>query len=276
MFIMLLKWCKKRASSYHSVEQGANLSSPPGCRESDGLLSRRIIRKILGKYRNEWMIRLYFRIPTPCTTDRPKGRLMNTEIQALEEQISSLTLKLAKLRQATTEAAEVPNYSFETMTGSVDLASLFGGKEILFAIHNMGQGCRYCTLWADGLNGFLPHLEDKFSVVLLSKDAPELQQQFGNSRGWRFRMASHGGGAYISEQSVLAGESNMPGMVCYQRKDGKITRKSSAGFGPGDLFCSMWHILSLAGIGEEDWTPQYSYWKRPEAAKMEDGGNNLA
>ena len=27
---------------------------------------------------------------------------------------------------------------------------------------------------------------------------------------------------------------------------------NSVVFGPGDLFCSVWHLLALAGIGEED------------------------
>jgi predicted dithiol-disulfide oxidoreductase (DUF899 family) len=200
---------------------------------------------------------------------------MNSEIRELEKQIGTLSEKLAKLRAKETEAKEVPNYKLETMNGPTDLASLFAGKDTLFAIHNMGQGCRYCTLWADGLNGFLPHLEDKFSVVLLSKDAPEVQQRFANSRGWRFRMASHGGGKYLDEQSVEPGEGNMPGLVCYQKKNGKIIRKNSTVFGPGDQFCSLWHILSLAGHGDEDWTPQYSYWKRPEPAKMDDGGKDV-
>lgn len=200
---------------------------------------------------------------------------MSSEIRKLEKQIGNLTAKLGKLRQKTTETAKVPNYKFETVTGTTDLSSLFGDKDTLFAIHNMGQGCRYCTLWADGLNGFLPHLEDKFAVVLLSKDAPEVQERFANSRGWRYRMASHGGGAYISEQSVVADEDNMPGLVCYQKKDGKIIRRNSTVFGPGDQFCSMWHILSLAGLGEDEWTPQYHYWKRPEPAKMDDGGQNV-
>jgi predicted dithiol-disulfide oxidoreductase (DUF899 family) len=139
----------------------------------------------------------------------------------------------------------------------------------------MGQACRYCTLWADGLNGFLPHLEDRFSVVLLSKDSPELQQRFAHSRGWRFRMASHGDGAYNLEQSVMPGTANYPGIVCYQREGGKILRKNSTVWGPGDQFCSIWPILSLAGIGEDNWTPQYSYWQRPDAEQMEDGGQNL-
>jgi hypothetical protein len=83
-------------------------------------------------------------------------------------------------------------------------------------------------------------------------------------------MASHGGGDYIREQSVTPGQNNMPGMVCYVRQRDQILKMNSTGFGPGDLYCSMWHILSLAGVGEESWTPQYSYWKRPQ--KMDDGG----
>jgi predicted dithiol-disulfide oxidoreductase (DUF899 family) len=200
---------------------------------------------------------------------------MNPEILKLEEQIAELTAKLAALRKNSTGTAEVPNYTFETSTGPTDLLSLFCGKKILFAIHNMGQSCRYCTLWADGLNGFLPHLEDEFSVVLLSKDSPEVQQRFAHSRNWRFRMASHGGGAYLSEQPVAPEGGNGPGLVCYILDQGKIVRKGSTYFGPGDSFCSIWHILSLAGIGEADWTPQYSYWKRPAPAAMEDGGQNV-
>lgn len=199
---------------------------------------------------------------------------MTPEILALEEQLGELTQQLAKLRKETVPVA-VPDYTFETLTGPVTLSALFAGKDTLFAIHNMGQGCRYCTLWADGLNGFLPHLEDRFAVVLLSKDAPEVQQRFANSRGWRYRLASHGGGRYSSEQSVTSGESNYPGLVCYQKVGDQIFRKNSAVFGPGDEFCAIWPILTLAGLGEGEWTPQYSYWKRPDPQAMDDGGDNV-
>ncbi|MEK7949459.1 DUF899 family protein [Luteolibacter soli] len=200
---------------------------------------------------------------------------MNPEIAELERQVMELSQRLANLRKEAVLSAEIPDYTLETLTGPVTLSSLFAGKDILFAIHNMGQGCRYCTLWADGLNGFVPHLEDKFSLVLLSKDSPEIQQRMAHSRGWRFRMASHGGGPYAKEQTVTPGDDNMPGIACYQKIDGKIFRKGSAEFGPGDAFCSLWSILSLAGLSEDDWTPQYSYWKRPDPKAMEDGGDNL-
>jgi predicted dithiol-disulfide oxidoreductase (DUF899 family) len=200
--------------------------------------------------------------------DQHKLTFMN-EIRQLEQEIRQKIEQLDELRKKAVPTP-VKNYEFQTLDGSVMLRNLFAHKTTLFAIHNMGQGCRYCTLWADGLNAFLPHLEDEFAVVLLSKDPPPVQRAFANSRGWRFRMASHGGGDYIREQSVVSGENNMPGMVCYQRQGDQVFKKNDFVFGPGDLYCAIWHILSMAGIGEDGWTPQYAYWKRPQ--KMDDGG----
>jgi len=196
----------------------------------------------------------------------------NSEITALESQILELTTRLNELRKAA-PGTQVTNYAFDTQAGPTTLLELFADMNTLLLIHNMGQACRYCTLWADGFNGLLPHLESVMSVVLVSKDSPALQRQFANSRGWRFRLASHGGGAYITEQSARDGAGNMPGAVVYTREGDVIRRKNACVFGPGDLYCSAWHLLGLAGLGEVEWTPQYAYWKRPE--KMVDGGANL-
>ena len=198
--------------------------------------------------------------------------MANTEIAKLEQQIFELTTELNELRKSNA-GDEVKNYRFATIDGDTDLLGMFGDKQQLLLIHNMGQGCRYCTLWADGFNGFLKHLESAMSVVLVSKDSPELQRQFANSRDWRFRLASHGGGEYIKEQTVMDGAENMPGAVVYERDGNKIRRKNSCVFGPGDLYCSAWGLLGLAGLGEADWTPQYRYWQRPD--QMDDGGQNL-
>ena len=193
-------------------------------------------------------------------------------VAELEREITALIGKLNAARQASS-GPEVPDYAFRTLAGEARLSDLFAGRDRLLAIHNMGEGCRYCTLWADGINGFLPHLESAMAVVLLSRDAPETQRRFANARGWRFRLASHAGGAYIREQSVSPGGDNIPGAVLYERKDGGIRRKNAVVFGPGDLFCPAWHFLALAGHGADDWTPQYSYWQRPD--KLDDGGRNL-
>ena len=196
----------------------------------------------------------------------------NNEIRDIEQKIHTLMERLAKLQQSN-RGNEVINYSFSTIEGEINLLDLFGEKDKLLLIHNMGQDYRYCTLWADGFNGFLPHLESTISVVLVSKDAPQLQRKFANSRGWRFRLASHGGGEYIQEQSVMKESNNMPGAVVYERDGDKIYRKNDCVFGPGDIYCSMWSLLGLAGLNETSWTPQFSYWKRPKT--LDDGGKNI-
>lgn len=203
--------------------------------------------------------------------------MSQSEIQKLEKEAYELHQKLAKLRKDI-PPIEVKNYSFKTIEGEVSLLDLFGDKDTLFLIHNMGQGCRYCTLWADGFNPFLRHLEDCFAVALASKDDPTMQRRFANERGWRFRMVSHGGGEYIKEQDVCPSTStgdqrNHPGIVVYERKGEKIYRKNKSVFGPGDEFCALWPLLSLAGHNAETWTPQFSYWNRPQ--KMDDGGQNI-
>lgn len=197
---------------------------------------------------------------------------MSDEIAEIEKQLFELTGRLNELRK-TNSGIEVGNYIFSTLDGDVTLLEMFGENDRLLVIHNMGQGCRYCTLWADGFNGFLPHLESAMSVVLVSKDSPDVQRSFANSRNWRFRLASHGGDDYIKEQSVVEGQGNMPGAVVYERNGDQIARKNVAVFGPGDLYCSIWNLLGMAGLGETDWTPQYRYWSRPK--EMDDGGENV-
>ena len=198
--------------------------------------------------------------------------MSNRDIAELEREIFDLTAKLNGLRR-NAAPQQVPVYRFATLSGDVMLLDLFGGKQRLLAIHNMGQGCRYCTLWADGFNGMLGNLESVMSVVLLSGDPLEVQSDFANSRNWRFRLASHGGGRYIREQSAMEGKDNMPGAVVYERSDERVLRRNSAIFGPGDLYCSLWHLLALAGFDQDEWTPQYRYWTPP--ATMDDGRKNL-
>jgi len=195
------------------------------------------------------------------------------QIQSLEKQIFELNQQLIDLKKSSVNKIGIENYKFDTLTGNTDLLSLFSDKSLLLVIHNMGQACRYCTLWADGFNGLLPHLESVMSVVLVSKDTPEIQRKFANSRGWNFNTASHINSNYIKEQTVMEDQNNMPGAIVYEKVGNKIIKKNSCIFGPGDLYCAMWSLLGLAGIGLSDWTPQYTYWQRPNL--MDDGGENI-
>jgi len=125
-----------------------------------------------------------------------------TEAEKLEFEIMEKAQQLAALRRGESDI-EVTDYAFQTLDGEIHLSDLFADRDRLLVIHNMGQGCRYCTLWADGINGVLDHLEDAMAVALVSKDPPEIQRRMALDRNWKFRMASHGGGAYMAEQCAM-------------------------------------------------------------------------
>ena len=101
------------------------------------------------------------------------------------------------------------------------------------------------------------------SAVLVSKDAPEVQRNFAN-----FRLASYGAGDYLQDQASSDNYDNMPGALAFERKSDVIFRKNCSTLGPGDLSGSMWGLLVLAGLSEEEWTPQFNYWRRPKEPVM--------
>ena len=74
------------------------------------------------------------------------GHFMNPKIRAKEEELYNLVKEIEALRMAN-EGEEVPDYEFTNLHGDIKLSEMFGDKSGLFVIHNMGQGCRYCTIW---------------------------------------------------------------------------------------------------------------------------------
>ena len=174
------------------------------------------------------------------------------------QQIGELRKKMRDLRQ-TRESQEVEDYTLASAEGEVRLSALFGDKDNLFVIHNMGAGCPYCTLWADGFNGILPHLEDRAAFVVCTPDAPEQQRKFAESRGWRFRMLSHQGTSFAEDMGYRSEGGWMPGVSVFAKQNGKIVRVSDNSFGPGDDFCTLWHLFDLIPEGAGEWQPKYKY-----------------
>ncbi|MEM7025569.1 MAG: DUF899 family protein [Pseudomonadota bacterium] len=184
-------------------------------------------------------------------------RETTTALNTYRQQIGELRTKMRDL-QRSIEPQEVEDYVLND-GAEVRLSSLFGDKDHLFVIHNMGAACSYCTLWADGFNGVLPHLEDRAAFVLCSPDSPKEQREFADSRGWRFRMLSYQGSSFAEDMGYYGEHGWMPGVSVFTRKNGKIVRVSDSHFGPGDDYCGIWHLFDLIPEGADGWQPQYSY-----------------
>ncbi|HEX4113537.1 MAG TPA: DUF899 family protein [Stellaceae bacterium] len=181
------------------------------------------------------------------------------------KKLAELRGEIARLRdemrktQRGVEPESVENYAFATTDGPVRLADLFADQDTLFVIHNMGASCRYCTLWADGFNGVLPHLESRAAFVVSSPDEPDKQQKFKDSRGWKFRMVSHHGTEFAADMGYKGDKGFHPGVSVFRKQPGKIVRVSDQGLGPYDDFCSVWHFFDMLPEGAGDWAPQYKY-----------------
>ncbi len=144
--------------------------------------------------------------------------------------------------------------------GTVRLSELFGDKDDLIVIHNMGRGCTYCTLWADGFNGSVDHLENRAAFVVVSPDAPEVQQEFAASRGWRFRMLSNQGSGFTEAMGYGKPGAWQPGVTTFRRReDGAVERVATSPLGPGDPFCATWHLFGLLAGGAGGWEPKVRY-----------------
>lgn len=182
------------------------------------------------------------------------------EIEALQEEIDAKRKAILELRSQMAPEP-VNDYTLKDWNGNdIKLSSLFDDRNELMVIHNMGKRCVYCTLWADGFNGFNLPLNDRMPFVVISPDEPKIQKEFAESRGWKFKMLSGHGSTFIKDLGFEK-EANqfLPGVSALIRKDGKIYRATYDYFGPGDPYCSVWPLLDLFPNGKGDWEPKYKY-----------------
>lgn len=183
------------------------------------------------------------------------------EIDEIQQQIRALKEQLSAARRRR-PAEPVVDYQFTGADGvPVSLSSLFGDKDDLIVIHNMGRSCNYCTMWADGFNGDLPHLEDRAAFVVASPDDPATQTALARSRGWRFRMVSVAGSDFSKKMGFEETPgAYYPGISAFRRQpDGSIVRTGRDFLGPGDDFCAPWPMFDLLQDGAGAWQPSAEF-----------------
>jgi predicted dithiol-disulfide oxidoreductase (DUF899 family) len=183
------------------------------------------------------------------------------KINQAENDLMKRKANLAKLRRKL-PLKEVEDFVLKGPKGKpVRLSSLFGAKNELIMVHNMGKGCSYCALWADGFNGTLKHLEDRAAFVVESPDSPEVQAKIKAKRKWQFRFLSSQGTSFRRQVGFESKSGDpWPGVSTFLRdKKGRIFQASSAGFGPGDNYCNVWDLLDLLPTGQAGWGPKFTY-----------------
>lgn len=181
-------------------------------------------------------------------------------ISQLEEEVVSAKKRLLEARR-NEERREVQDYEFLAWGGTtVLLSELFGPHKDLIVVHNMGESCPYCTLWADGFNGIAGHLARRTAFVVASPDDPVMQENFARGRGWTFRMVSVKNSSFTKDLGFEPTPgAYWPGFTTFLKENGRIYRISAAKFGPGDDYCATWPMLELLADGVEGWEPHNAY-----------------
>ena len=174
------------------------------------------------------------------------SRSGSEEFAQLENEVVKQHNRLAESKRKA-QREKIADYKLNSTGSPVALSSLFRVHNDLIVVHNMGQSCRYCTMWADGFNGIYPHLANRAGFALVSPDPPERQRAFAQSRGWRFPIYSAEGSKFIKDMGFIDEEGDpIPGVSTFVREGkGDIFRAARAPFGPFDPFCATWHLFAL-------------------------------
>jgi predicted dithiol-disulfide oxidoreductase (DUF899 family) len=173
---------------------------------------------------------------------------LERKLQKIEKEIASSRKKMIKVLSKIGRIDDVADYDLKDWNNNpIKLSTMFGDKNILIVVHNMGKRCSYCTLWADGFNGTQYYTERTAGFVVISPDAPDVQKEFALSRGWKFRMYSAHESPFIKEMGYETEKGEYwPGVSVFQKDEsGKISRVVKDFFGPGDFYCSVFHFLDL-------------------------------
>ncbi len=184
---------------------------------------------------------------------------LSKKISQAERALTKCREKLVALRHKL-PPQEIADYTLTRAGGKkVKLSALFGKKDELIVIHNMGASCPYCTLWADGFNGFTDHLQDRAGFAVISEDDPKAQKKFAASRRWKFPLLSSRGTRFRKDVGYKSTTGDLwPGVSAFKKdRQGRIFHLTHARLGPGDLYCSIWHLFDL--LPEQDWGPKYRY-----------------
>ena len=181
------------------------------------------------------------------------------------------------------------NYVFDTPQGKKTLADLFDGRSQLIVQHFMfapdwTDGCKGCSFWADGYNGFVVHLRQRdTNFVAVSRAPLGTLQTYAKRLSWNFPWVSSGDGDFSYDFNVSfhqdgkgpkdvtynftptkSGMTDLPGIsVFYRDADGAIYHTYSAYARGLDMMNAAYHYLDLTPKGRnEDGLPYPMDWVR--------------
>jgi predicted dithiol-disulfide oxidoreductase (DUF899 family) len=218
---------------------------------------------------------------------------------AKEKEFTRLRDELSRERRELPWERVAKPYVFDGPYGRETLADLFAERRQLIVQHFMfdpawNAGCKSCSFWADGYNGFFPHLAQRdVSFVAVSRAPYDQIAAFRERMGWTFKWVSSQGSDFnydfnVSDtaEETAAGQTyynyrmgkasgERPGVsVFFRDDDGAIYHTYSCYSRGLDMMNAAYHYLDLTPCGrQEDGLPYPQAWVRLHDEYAPDGEN---
>lgn len=197
--------------------------------------------------------------------------------------------ELAARRRKLPWRSVTKDYEFDSESGTVTLAHLFGDHSQLLVYHFMYHpdweaGCKSCSFWADNYNGVVAHLKARdVSLVSISRAPLEKLLAYRERLGWTFPWVSSGrnsfnydfnvsfrkddiesGNAYYNYRKTGSVLEDMHGLSAFKKaEDGNVYHTYSTYSRGLDTFNTAYQLLDLVADGRNEDGLAYSMdWLR--------------
>jgi predicted dithiol-disulfide oxidoreductase (DUF899 family) len=206
------------------------------------------------------------------------------ELLEAEKELTRRSDELARRRRQLPWVRVEKEYLFDTPDGPRSLRELFDGRSQLFVYHFMfgpdwEAGCPACSLWADGFDRVIVHLNHRDVTMICASRGPlERLEAFKRRMGWSFRWVSslrnefnydfdasfpeerRAAGAKHNFTKEPSGEEHA-GMSAFVLRDGTVYHTYSC-YGRGlEAFNTGYQLLDRAPRGrDEDSLPYRIAW----------------
>ena len=187
--------------------------------------------------------------------------------------------RVAEQRRALPPGGEVlKDYRFQSETGPVSFADLFGGKQTLLVYSYMfgpqrARPCPMCTSLLSAWDGEALDVEQRVALAVVARSPIERLAAFKQERGWRYlKLYSDTSGDFSRDYRAITPDGgDDANLNVFTRANGKIRHFWSGEMGresadPGqdprgapDLM-PLWTLLDFTPEGRgTDWYPKLEY-----------------
>ena len=192
------------------------------------------------------------------------------KLLAKEKEYTHLRDALAVERQALPWVRVEKSYAFDTPSGRKSFAELFDGRSQLAVYHFMfgpewPEGCPSCSMVGDGLDGVLPHLNQRdVSFTAISRASIAKIDAFKTRMGWRFPWASSLLTTFNEDFRVSFTREQLAGGKVYNYDTVGFPAEEAPGFSvfAKDASGAVYHTYSTYGRGLEELLGVYYFLDR--------------